>query len=186
MSNAALRQPAPPSSAEASPISERRLTTRSGASVTIAERDGVEHIEVRDTRARLVFELDPATGRSVVTVPEGDLGIAVAGDIEIAAGKSIRWRAADEVRVEAGPAGARSTLRLGAALAELVATRVETVADRVFERARSVFRQVDDLYQVRTGRSRTVVKGGFTVESGHASIEAEQEMKIDGKTIHLG
>ena len=49
-------------SEETSPLSERRLIARSGASVSIAERDGIERIEVRDAQARLVFELDPVTG----------------------------------------------------------------------------------------------------------------------------
>jgi Protein of unknown function (DUF3540) len=64
--------------------------------------------------------------------------------------------------------------------------RLETVAERLFERARSVFRQVEDLHQLKAGRIRTLVKEGYFVRTGHASIEAEEDMKIDGKQIHLG
>ena len=171
---------------EDSPISERRLVSRAGATVTIAKRDGVERIEVRDAQARLVFELDPATGRTVVSVPAGDLAIAAAGNVDIVAGGTLRCRGAERVAFEAGAGERRARFVLSAALAELVASRIETVADRIFQRARSVFRQVEDLDQLRAGRSRAVVKDGFYVESGHTSIESAEEVKIDGKTIHLG
>jgi hypothetical protein len=171
---------------EEAPRSERRLVSRSGATVEIAEREGAERIEVRDAQSRLVFELDPATGRTVLSVPAGDLAIAAAGDIDLVAGGQVRCRAAERVSVEAGSGEGRSSLVLGSALAELVATRVETVADRIFEKARTVFRKVEDLHQLRAGRSRTVVEDGFYVQSGHTSIESSEEVKIDGKTIHLG
>lgn len=166
--------------------SERRLVARGGASVAIAQRDGAERIEVRDAQQRLVFELDPATGRTVLSVPAGDLAIRAAGDVDIHAGGTVRCRGDERVALEGGARDRRSTLTLGSGLAELVASRVETVADRLFEKARSVFRRVEDLHQLRAGRSRTVVTDGFHVKSGHAVLECDEEMKIDGKTIHLG
>lgn len=168
------------------PAPPRRLVTRAGASVGIAESEGRERIEVRDGEGRLVFELDPVTGRTVVTVPRGDLVLQAAGDVKIAAGGAVRCRGAEGIALEAGRGDQRSRLRLAAGLAELVAGRVETVADRLFEKARSVFRQVEDLHQLRAGRARTVVADGFHLKSGHAVLECDDEMKIDGKTIHLG
>jgi hypothetical protein len=168
------------------PAAPRRLVALGGASVAIALRDGGERIEVRDAQQRLVFELDPATGRTVLSVPTGDLAIRAAGDVDIQAGGTVRCLGDERVVLQAGSRDRRSSLTLGAGLAELVASRVETVADRLFEKARSAFRQVEDLHQLRAGRSRTVVSDGFHVKSGHAVLECDEEMKIDGKTIHLG
>ncbi len=187
VSNPAATVHDPPGPAgEATPASERRLVSRTGASIAIAERDGGERIEVRDVGGRLVFELDPVTGRTVVTVPQGDLVLSAGGNVEIAAGGTVRCRGTEGVTLETGAGARRTRLSLAAGLAEIVASRVETVADRLFEKARSVFREVDDLHQLRAGRSRTVVKDGLHQKSGYAVLECDEEMKIDGKTIHLG
>lgn len=192
---------------------DRRIVSRGGASASIEERDGEERIAVRDASARLVFELDPETGRCVVA-SAGDLSISAGGDVEIVAGGSIRCRSEKQIALEAGSDGSSSRFVLGKALAELTSralrlafteasvsgerfaakvgeaklalTRLETVTERLFERAHSVFRTVEDLHQLRARRTRTLVKDGYYVKGGHATLEAEAEMKIDGKTIHLG
>lgn len=69
---------------------------------------------------------------------------------------------------------------------KLVVSRLETAADRIFEQARNVFRTVEDLHQIRAGRVRTVASGGYQVKGGHVAIEADADVKIDGKTIDLG
>ncbi len=70
--------------------------------------------------------------------------------------------------------------------AKLTVSRLETAAEQIFERSKEVFRTVDELHQLKAGRARTVVKGGYFVRSGHATIEAAEDMKIDGKQINLG
>lgn len=70
--------------------------------------------------------------------------------------------------------------------AKLTVTRLETAAEQIFERAKDVFRTAEDLHQLKAGRSRTVVKNGYFVRGGHATIEAAEDVKIDGKQIHLG
>jgi hypothetical protein len=78
--------------------------------------------------------------------------------------------------------------RLAASLeeAKLVVTRLETVANRLLERAKSVFRTVEDLHQLRAGRMRTIAEQSYYLRGGHASLEADDDMKIDGKSIQLG
>ena len=207
---------------EPAPLSERRLVSRTGATATLHDdANGQERIEVRDSRARLLFELDPATGRTVVWAPDGDLSFRARGDVEFVAAGSVRCRAENEVSLEAGEGPERSALSLGSRVASLssqalrlaadgadlafaranvtstelrakvtdakvVMSRLETITDRLFEQARSVFRTVEDLHQLKTGRARTLVSGGYDLRAGHASLEAEAEVKIDGKTIHLG
>lgn len=204
---------------KASPVSERRLVSRTGASATLHEDDASSRIEVRDASARLVFELDLASGRAVLHAP-GDLKLAAGGDVEIAAAGAVRCRGREvEISTGDGPGAARLELgasavrltsrllrmvagkadlalgdvgyegeRLAAKLGEatVVASRLETAADRVFERARNVFRSVEDLHQLTAGRVRDVVRGGWQIRAGHAALDAEQDVKIDGKSIHLG
>ena len=85
---------------ETRPVSERRLVARGGASATVREDDHGYAIEVRDASARLIFELDLATGRAVVHAP-GDLAIAAGGDVEIAARGAVRCRGR-EIDLQAG------------------------------------------------------------------------------------
>jgi hypothetical protein len=205
---------------ETSPLSERRLVSASGASVTLRESTHESRIEVRDASSRLVFDFDLATGRAVVAVP-GDLSLSAGGDVEIAAGGAVRCRG-QEVELTAGRVGKeqtkvrldggalRFTSRLLGVLADradlafgdarlaserlraevkdgqLVATRLETAADRIFEQARNVFRTASELHQLTAGRTREIVHGGSHLKAGHVSVEADDDVKIDGKAIHLG
>jgi hypothetical protein len=191
----AVALPVTEDASDDAPLSERRLVARSGASVSLVEGErGAERIQVRDAQARLVFELDPATGRTVLTVPAGDLTLAASGNVELVAGGALRLRGGEVLDLSADRGRMRfqeATLDAGRVSAtvtdaRMVIDRLETAAGRIFESARSVFRKIEDLHQVRAGRSRTVVDGGYYVKSGHAAIEAEAEMKIDGKTVHLG
>jgi len=205
----------------ASPVSERRIATSSGASVGVREDETGERIEVRDAGARLLFEHDPKTGKSVLWVPDGDLAFKAAGNVDIDAGGAIRFRANDELRLEAGAGEGKTSLSLTGRMAELssqvlklasdsaelafkkatlsslelrakvkdahlVATRVETVTERLMEHARSVFRTIEDLHQVKAGRSRTLVERDHYLRAGNTTIEADEDVKIDGKGIHLG
>lgn len=78
--------------------------------------------------------------------------------------------------------------RLSAAVEQVktVTRKLETVAGWVFERAKSVFRKVEELDQLEAGRTRTLVEGSATLRAGSAAIEADHDVKIDGSGIHLG
>lgn len=165
---------------------DAELRTATGATAAIRRSEGRERIEVRDAQARLVFELDATSGRATLSTPSGDLALRAGGNVEISAGGSLRCDAPraelrfGETRFE----GERVTAVTKEA--SVTATRLETIATRLFERAKSVFRQVDDLHQLKAGRARTLVAGGLAVKAGHASIRADEELKLDGETIHLG
>jgi hypothetical protein len=191
------------------PPCERRLETASGASVTVTERQGEERIEVRDAEARLVFAIEPATGRVTLSATSGSLALAAPnGDIELAAGGTVRCRGSaveldasesarltsNELRIGAREADvgiaelryAGDRLRAKLDQAKLTLGRLETVTERLFERAKKVFRQVEDLHQLKAGRLRTMVERSYVLRSGHADIAATDHVKIDGKQIHLG
>ncbi len=70
--------------------------------------------------------------------------------------------------------------------AQMVFDRVETVAVSVVQRAKRVIRHVEGLEQLTAGRLRTLVSGAYSVKAQHASLEAEDDVKIDGKRVNLG
>lgn len=162
---------------------DHRIRTMEGATACIRGSDAGEHIEVRDAQDRLVFELDPS-GRAILSVPS-HLTLRAGGDVEIAAGGALRCRGADEVVLATGD-GDTTTLSLRRQAVELTSQVLSVAAKHVFERAKSVFRHVDDLHQIKAGRARTLVKDGLAVKAGHASIRTVEELKLDGEAIHLG
>jgi hypothetical protein len=62
----------------------------------------------------------------------------------------------------------------------------DRVVGRLTERIRDSYRQIENTEQTTAGRIRTVVKGRFSLSSKNAALTAEEEVKLDGKKIHLG
>ena len=70
--------------------------------------------------------------------------------------------------------------------ARLAAGKIETLAERVVERARDVYRQVHGLYQLKAGRVRTLVEDSYYTKAHQAYLLAEKDVRIDGEQIRLG
>jgi hypothetical protein len=62
----------------------------------------------------------------------------------------------------------------------------ERVVGRLTERIRDSYRRIENTEQTTAGRIRTIVKGRFSVTAKNAAVTAEEEVKVDGKKIHLG
>lgn len=80
------------------------------------------------------------------------------------------------------------TARVSDTVADLLRTRagvVDTQARRVLERAREVFRDVEQLAQTRAGRVRMVAESTFRVLGDRATFKARRDMKLKGKRIYL-
>lgn len=178
----------------AAPESTRTLEASNGTRVAIVKRGPTERIEVRDSSCRLVFELDTATNKATLTIPEGDLALrAPNGNIDLVAGGRVAIQS-KTIAIEAKRAELElddvvfAGLRLAARVGEMTIAgeRLETRVERIFERAKSVFRTAEDLAQLKAGRARTVVQGGYALRSGHTSIESKQETKIDGAEVLIG
>ena len=103
-------------------------------------------------------------GKTKFNVP-GDLELHARGRIDIRGGKGIRMRS-PEVYIRAD--------------------RVETVARTVVEKFVDCYRWVKDLFQTRSGRTRTIVEGSYTVSAERIIERAKKDVKIDGRKIHLG
>jgi hypothetical protein len=57
---------------------------------------------------------------------------------------------------------------------------------RLTERIRDSYRKIENTEQTKAGRIRTIVKERFSVASKNADLNAEEEVKLDGKKIHIG
>ena len=60
------------------------------------------------------------------------------------------------------------------------------MAIRIMERAKNVYRHVDELQQTRAQRVRTLVEGAYQLNSETSYIKSRKNVNIDGERIHLG
>ncbi len=78
------------------------IRTSDGAGARLLQREEEQVIVVHDPDGAILFEYDPARGRSVVHVPQGDLQLnAPEGNIDLNAGKGIRCTGAEEIHLSA-------------------------------------------------------------------------------------
>lgn len=122
-----------------------------------AEVDG-ERLVLRDTRGTIVVVYDAERGTAEIAVPTGDLVLS-------APNGKITMKAR-EVECEAG--------------------RIELRADRIFERARDLYRDVEGLLQTRADRVRTLATGAYQLFAKRVNVLAEEDAAVDGKRVLLG
>ncbi len=125
-----------------------------------------------------ILRHDPAAGVTHVSSERTVLSIESAERLELRA---------KEVSVEAE----RLVKRVGALVteAEQVATSVdrwELRANRITERARNVFRDVEALLQTRAGTVRTIARAGLSLFANRTSIRSKKDTAIDGERVLLG
>jgi hypothetical protein len=122
-----------------------------------AEVDG-ERLVLRDARGAIVVVYDAERGTAEIAAPKGDLVLSAPhGKI------ALRAR---EVECEAG--------------------RIELRADRIFERARDIYRDVEGLLQTRAERVRTLATGAYQLFAKRVNVVAEEDAAVDGKRVLLG
>ncbi len=162
------------------------LATRGGVSAAIERRGDAESLRVTDAEGNLLFEHRPAEGVTVISVPRGDLEIrAPTGSIRLQAGQRVEV-AAKEADVKVGEA--RVTARQVTSTIDRVRQAVgvlETRADRVIERARNVYREVEELSQTRAGRIKLIAEKTVHVLGKHTLFKAREDVKIKGEKVYL-
>jgi hypothetical protein len=122
-----------------------------------AEAHG-ERLVLRDPRGAIVVVYDAERGTAEIAAPAGDLVLsAPKGKISL---KAL------EVECEAG--------------------RIELRADRIFERARDLYRDVEGLLQTRAERVRTLATGAYQLFAKRVNVLAEEDAAVDGKRVLLG
>lgn len=129
------------------------LKASDGSSVAIREDDV---LETRDSRGRLLFEYDPATGRAVVHV---------AGELELAAGRKITLRSPE---------------------IHLIAGKFEQTVGRLFLWAQSAYERIEGLWHARAGRVRTEAESSYLLQTKRANLVSKGDLRLQGESINLG
>jgi Protein of unknown function (DUF3540) len=146
------------------------LEGREGAPTRLAA-DGDLHIQSRE-------------GRVAVSSPQG---------IDLVSGGAVAMTAA-ELHVRAGK-GSVAVEELGfvgrlvqaeVAKLKLAAQEVDTVVTRLTQRAKRVFRFVEEIDQTRAGTVDLRAQNLIAIRGENAVISARVLAKVDGEQIHLG
>lgn len=175
------------------------------------ERDGER---TRLTLSRGDLELRAAAGRVLVSGAEG-VAVSSEGDVAIEAGRRATIASVDaEGAARSGLCldGSSAELRAGVlatraahlhTVAEdvtLIAARMDVHLERLrqraaqleieagelVERAKTSYREVEDLAQTRAGRLRLVARSTMHALAERVKMKAESIFAIDGESIHLG
>lgn len=68
----------------------------------------------------------------------------------------------------------------------LVTETLTTLANTITEKAKNVYRMVEELTQLRTGRMRTLVKNTLHIKANKTYMTSEEDFKVNAEKIHLG
>ncbi len=145
-----------------------------------------------------------------LSAPHGDIQLSAGGEVRCHAERGINLSSGggpalslqrDEAKLSAPKltvAGERADLVVGetkiyGAVLEakikdvkLVLARVETIAVDAVSRLKRSIRRVEDLDEHEAGRIKVAAQGECSVKGQHMSIQAEEEVKIDGEQVYLG
>lgn len=166
------------------------------------EGDG---LVVRDPAGRPVVE---HRGGVLAVHATGDLALSAAGRVSVRGDRGVTLEC-EGTSVALAPAGLdvrgpavdvaseRGALRveevtLRAVRVETSIERLEHIvgvvqveADRVIERARRVYREVEELSHLRAGRIRAIAEGAMHLMSKRVVMKADEDVAIKGEKIHL-
>lgn len=81
---------------------------------------------------------------------------------------------------------AARSLRTAAKVAVQAVGVLETRAERVVERAKNAYRDVEELAQTRAGRVRLVARETLHAVGKRAVVRGDEDVKVKGEKIHLG
>lgn len=106
-------------------------------------------------------------------------GLKLSGQaLEVAAA-----RAAFHVQ-EAKCVGKRFLARFG--FSQLIFGKLESLSDCIVEKAKNVYRTVEELSQLKTGRLRTIVESSSHFKANTAYFKTTEDFNVDGEKINLG
>lgn len=108
--------------------------------------------------------------------------LTVPGDLSIEAPHgAIRLSSAREIRAES-----RARVETSAPQVAVRADRLDIFANRTIQKFANAYTWVTDLFQMKSGRTRSVTDEGYFLKAGRAHIRTKDNCVINAKTIHLG
>jgi hypothetical protein len=127
-----------------------------------------------------------AAGEGAVDVQGRRVNIAATESIGVEAGE-VRMRSEGETYIRAGRLSlAGDVLTKAFETVRTTAGAVERSLGRLVERIANVYRRVDEAEDSRVGRYRLNVTGNMRLRAKNASLEAQEDVAVDGRKIHLG
>ncbi|MBL8604167.1 MAG: DUF3540 domain-containing protein [Myxococcales bacterium] len=165
------------------------LSTRTGVSASLvrgADAATGDVLRVTDAEGRLLFEHHSGTRVTVIVAPEGDLELrAPQGKVKIVAAEGVEL-STPRLHAEVGEAKVEGrTLTASFDRVRQVVGVIETQAERVLERAKNVYREVEELSQTRAGRLRLVAEKTVHMLGQRTLIKAKEDVKIKGDKVYL-
>ncbi|NDC52949.1 MAG: DUF3540 domain-containing protein [Planctomycetia bacterium] len=175
----------------AAPVAVPRPAPFLGPATVLAVTDTHVDIEVPEGRCSAMVAISqsyaPVVGDTVLAVCRdgewfaiglirgtGTTTFTAPGDIELAAPRGcIELLAGDGVFLRSD-------------LVEIVAARIELTGRHLVERFQSVTQWITGSLHRRLGRIHTTVEGAYELRAGRITEIADEDVAIDGKTIHLG
>lgn len=140
-----------------------------GGAAVLAHDDGME-LRAASGGVTLTARDAVALNSAAIALRAGEIGIT-AGRANVAAGE-----------LELTGRSARASVQDAALHAE----NIDTLANRWTQRVKRAFRFVEESEIVQAGEMFQRVRGLFTSRAQTAVITAAEDMKVDGKRIHLG
>lgn len=129
-------------------------------------------------------DLSLRSRRGSLTFGAERLGLA-AKEVDIASG-TLRASATSTELVTKEGALVAGKLRVDVEAIALFASAVETLAERIVQRARRVLRRVEETDELRAGRIDHAARATYRLHAEHALVTAEGLVKLDAAQVHLG
>jgi len=69
---------------------------------------------------------------------------------------------------------------------KLITHKIETLAQNVIAKAKNIYKTVEGLTQLQTGRLRTLINSTYHMKSKNAYMNSDEDFKVKADKIHLG
>lgn len=134
-----------------------------------------------------------ADGDLSIRLPSGRLDLAARDGAKVTSGADVEISSAGfavsaldtKITSERIALASRATEITSATLA-IAATTIDTVAERVTEKVKRVFRKIEEIDQLRATCVDYVIKESMRIHSKHTVVSADEAAKIDAKNVYLG
>ncbi|HRJ78957.1 MAG TPA: DUF3540 domain-containing protein [Planctomycetota bacterium] len=164
-------------------------TTTAVAPATLLEiRDGRLLLQLPERQAwaslALAFPYSPEIGDVLLAI--GDEDVYVIGVLAGRGKTLLKTQGELELAAEHITIRAEQGVKIKGVNVEIEADKLEFAARAVFERFVDAYRWAKGVVQNSAARVRTLVTGAYTVQAETIVEQAEKDVKIDGRHIHLG
>lgn len=135
----------------------------------------------------LAYPYQPARGDRVLAIGQGEAWYVI-GVLRGSGSTSLTLPGDLTIRTPAGSIELISArgVRIKSPRVRIATEKLELLAESVLERFARATRWVKETLHVRAGRLRTRVEGTHDLGAGRILERAEDDVKIDGRKIHLG